>query len=480
MQSPEAEGAKELGPIVTNDEIEARVKVANKQFLQFSDFPENHVILTGSGIELLGRMAFPGIRPVDDPTGENVHTLDSGKLMLRPHNFLTDKDTAMLFEDSDLSKKFQNLSTFLVTKGIHLIYCLDKQDPQMNTNEKGSFGIGQMSIHLGFEPLDSSSDNQSDISSVIGVVTFYQEAKSRSATVISINHLQKNISMKILPTGEKEERVFYYDPIIDMDIPYSKHRDITQSTIFLTEVIKGMDEKGIISLDIDPTIEFRFSKPIKSTESKERPALEKKEYDKRIAELSKTDSEIESGDLFVRQFFEDLKRVEFLSFTDSVRHTRLLTPTLLTKDLIVRNEICEVAQTKEDNWVILLPAGLFIPPEEDYRNIYMHSRIRETWEDSSAEYSSRRSLVEELKPIEEFVQLDKIPVGYGYRSYFIEFASGKKTIIIGANKVEAEKIMAELKKKLDIEDLDVLFPDEDLLEKITYERQVNASINQNT
>ena len=105
------------------------------------------------------------------------------------------------------------------------------------------------------------------------------------------------------------------------------------------------------------------------------------EYKRIISRLETRKHIYDVGDdRFLGVFLQDLSRIPYLSYEESVRATRMVNPNLLVHNkLIARRELCEMRKDDKGNWQLLLPAEDYLPPESDYREPYNHSRIGETW-----------------------------------------------------------------------------------------------------
>lgn len=383
--SHEREGL--LGPPVTNAEIARRTRDANAHFLKLDDYLENNITAIGTITQEL--FFVPLLVPDEETDGRYIPergNLSSFGGVAYP------AVTEYLFALPDLEEKAQLVANLLKAKGIKFVYSLKREAPDKYSDaDKISFyfAFGQNATNEVLDELTNSAPT--------GI--YSPELHQNQLSQKKVVYMKLYELSRYLRRDANKEEVLYSPGHISVNIPYTPDMEISNSIASLAEVFDTMQKAGLLPLPQNPTLEIRFAKEIKSSvESAVEIAYTEEAYNAAVQRLKTQDREQQSNNPFVRQLSKDLDRVPFVTFREAVRMTNLNFPAIKGRDMVTRMEICEVGKTKSGDFVPLLPAGDYIPPEEDYRNHFMHSRIWETWQ------IGRSNLTEQLQEPKDFIK----------------------------------------------------------------------------
>lgn len=459
------ERGKRLGPLVTNAEIVRRTTDANTRFLKLEDnYRENGLSATGTLPKALA-LYLPMLVP--DQTADGQYVPDRGNIRLIGQGLYQDI-AEHIYSLPDLDSNLQEVATVVKNKGLPFVYAIKRKPLEDHPSGIFPYNYEKTSLNFAFgtnatdDVLEETTGDLENATFDENMDHYGKQLQQKKAVVVRIDDLTK----ENWPNGFRQNKgpvTKYSASALMIDIPYTSDMDVQESIASVTEVFDIMQKTGLMPLSPNPTLEVRFAKEAKlSAEPPIEIAYTEDVYNTAVQRL-KNQEQQPSNNPFAQQFLIDLQRVPLADYREAVRLTNLNFPSIKGADLVARMEICEVGKTKAGEFVPLLPASDYLPPEGDYRNDLMHSRVMETWGD--------RNLVEQLEIPEAFV-------GLGYRAYFVELASGVKLILIDAPDQEKPEIFKQLQAEYGISNAEVGIKAN--LDTVTYQGQISTGIEQDT
>ncbi len=412
-------------PLVTNAEIKARVAAANEQFALVNDSAANDIIVDGGPAgDYFKLRPSSFLRPDQSPDQDTSYQPDSGNIVLHNQDTIFPEDRQRrLFEVTKVQERLEQVVSIAQSRGVHVIFRCQTPGPRVEEEPGpgGSVNIWtreEVELYLGIgeaftpEALGHLTERTGWMEMEAVRAILDERFRQKFGTLVAISSGERSTLQR--RTADGTEEVHRRDPFgteCSINLSYSEHQNIQTAIRELNVVLATLAESGIFPYQLTGELTLSFAGTVEAAEQP-KPPIDAGQYQQAVTRLG--EAQEQPGEPFSRHFQTDLQRVKFFSYTEAVRRTRFLSKQLGNRDLVCRNELCEVAQTKKGTWVILLPASDYTEPEGDYRNPMLHSRIEETWIDDGDEGEQRIELLEQLHPSQE-------PI----RGYIYQLASGR-------------------------------------------------------
>lgn len=460
---PDTEKGKTSVPI-TNKELANRVRQANQQFEVLDDKQENFPSALGNLAEFFN-LKRVRIVPDKDPQKEGFGKPTSGNIRLMNYDSVLPKEILInLFSLKEkLPQKLAQIEKMLEKQGIAFAHIFDSstEDDEFLTEDEMSVNIA-----LGEGASKQWLEKHIDRPEKLDLEMLDKKLKQKQCIYIKIDSITRKNWKNAVPimeerTDDDNSQIEYgFGPDIFINIPYTPAKDIDLAVQQLNALFSALSEIGIFNLSEPVNLTIAFHGEMQSQEPYKAP-LSSKAYQLAIEKIQgQEDERSSSRNPYVNFFHKDLQIVPFLSYEEAVRATKLIDPELAKQTIITRKEICEVIQTDSGKYEVLLPKseyGPLDPFNPDYRSIFHHSRINETWTEE------RSSYLPENQDIKKQI-----------RGYILELAGGKRLLLSNAPLDKEMQILKSLDKGYGIEIFNI--QSEQAFNKATLLDQLNQQI----